>query len=144
MAHELAKCPCQKHCRGQMVRRIQSRTRLWYQVIGAARTTVDRFKNKPKQGGHVLSRTVPKVSHQRGISAGGRFNLGLQGFQGFTWKNGYGQRSKDGVKGPFYEMMLVPTCTSSSESHWAAIVPHSCAFTCSYSPNMQIRSDMGL
>lgn len=112
--------------------------------MGTAKTTADRFKNKTKQGGHVLSCTVPKVSHQRSTSAVGRFNLGIQGLQGFTWKNGCIQKSKDGVRGPFYEMLLVPTSTSSSESHVAAIIPHSCAFTCSYSPNMQIRSDMGL
>lgn len=111
--------------------------------MGTANTRADRFKNKPKQGGHVLPCTVPKVSHQRGISAVGRFNLVLQGFQGLTWKNGCIQRSKDGVKGPLHEMMVVPTSTSSSESHLAAIIPHSCASTRSYSPNRQIRSDMG-
>lgn len=51
----------------------------------------------------------------------GRFNSGLWGFQGFTQKNGCIQRSKDGVKGPFYEM--VPMSTSSSESHEQPLFP---------------------
>lgn len=64
--------------------------------MGTAKITLDRFKNKLKQGGHVLSCTVPKVSHQRDISVVGRFNLGLQGFHGFTWKSGFIQGREDG------------------------------------------------
>lgn len=108
--------------------------------MGTAKTTADRFKNKPKQGGHVLSCTVPKVSHQRSISAVGRFHLGIQGLQGFTWKNGCIQRSKDGVGDHFMKCCWF----SHPPALLRAIIPHSCAFTCSYSPNMKIRSDMGL
>lgn len=104
MAQELAKGPCQRHCWNQMLRRIQSRTGLWYRVMGTAKITLDRFKNKLKQGGHILSCTVPKVSHhQRHIFVVGRFNLGLQGFHGFTWKSGLIQGREDGDKGQLHE-----------------------------------------
>lgn len=86
----------------------------------------------------MFSHALCQKSATREAFCSGDFNLGLQGFHGSTWKNGFIQRSKDGVKGPFYEMLLVPTSTSSTESHIAAIIPHSCAFMCSYSPNMGI------
>lgn len=43
-----------------MLRRIQSRTRLWYWLMGIAKITWDGFKNKLKQGGHILSHSVLK------------------------------------------------------------------------------------
>lgn len=47
--------------------------------------------------------SVPKVSHQRDISAVGRFNFGLQAFHGFTWKSGCIQGRGAGDKGSFHE-----------------------------------------
>lgn len=43
-----------------MLRTIQSRTRLWYWLMGTAKITGDGFKNKLKQGGHILSHSMPK------------------------------------------------------------------------------------
>lgn len=71
-----------------MLRRIQGRTGLWWGVMGTAKITLGGFKNKLKQGGHVLSHTVQKARHQRNISAAGRVQLGHQDFHSWIWKRG--------------------------------------------------------